>query len=406
MGAEIIALRCPSCGYAENAVKQELRFGYEFTCARCGTVSMLILNHQLYMPRPGEIICMQCGRVAARGARFCQCSAPLVTRCVNPDCLREFPVHHAICDYCGWPQEVAPSSPGAVGIKIERAILRLFDPDKSVRDDALGTLRRIEGAAPSVVAAMIEALKQGPDRRWARACWVLAQLEDPAAVVEAAPALLRALAAHDEKARRYAHRALVGAGEAAAPALGDALKHSQDPDPDLHLAICNVLADLGAAAAPAVPALIQALLYAPRPDVQEAAARALRKVGPPAAPSTPALIQVLTEQRGPGVRQAVCDALVGIGTPAVAGLIDLLARRAPDEVLTTVCEALGRIGDAAAVGPLIAAGRRTPAGPVGAAAQDALARIGRAAVPALAKLARPLSRDRKWARAALAKINR
>jgi hypothetical protein len=102
MDSEIIALRCPSCGNASNAVARELRFGYEFNCKHCATVSMLVINRQLYVPQPGERICAACGRVAPRGSRFCQCGRSLVRTCVA--CSKEFPVDHAICDFCGWTQ--------------------------------------------------------------------------------------------------------------------------------------------------------------------------------------------------------------------------------------------------------------------------------------------------------------
>jgi predicted RNA-binding Zn-ribbon protein involved in translation (DUF1610 family) len=47
---EIVALRCPSCGNTSNVPEKELRFGYQFTCPYCGTVSVLIINRMLYIP--------------------------------------------------------------------------------------------------------------------------------------------------------------------------------------------------------------------------------------------------------------------------------------------------------------------------------------------------------------------
>ena len=92
MGSEIVALRCPSCANPTNVVARELRFGYEFTCRHCATVSVVIINRQLYVPTPGEHVCLACGRVAPRGSRFCQCGRTLVQTCIA--CSQEFPVGH------------------------------------------------------------------------------------------------------------------------------------------------------------------------------------------------------------------------------------------------------------------------------------------------------------------------
>jgi len=85
---EIVALRCPSCGNANNVPEKELRYGCQFVCSYCRTVSRLIVGRQLYIPLPGEHVCVECGQVALPRARFCQCGASLVRKCIK--CFEEF----------------------------------------------------------------------------------------------------------------------------------------------------------------------------------------------------------------------------------------------------------------------------------------------------------------------------
>lgn len=101
MNSEIVALRCPSCGNADSINTREIHYGYEFTCKHCRTTSVLIINRELYVRRPGDHVCTACGRVAPSQARFCQCRAPLVRKCYG--CGTEFPADHSICDFCGMP---------------------------------------------------------------------------------------------------------------------------------------------------------------------------------------------------------------------------------------------------------------------------------------------------------------
>jgi len=62
---------------------------------------MLVINQQLYVPRPHEHVCVKCGRVASPGARFCQCRAPLLRACWS--CLAENPIDDEVCSQCGSP---------------------------------------------------------------------------------------------------------------------------------------------------------------------------------------------------------------------------------------------------------------------------------------------------------------
>ena len=131
---EIAALQCPSCGGSNTGPSTPLAFGAEFTCANCGGTSVLIVNSALLpldaLERTGDKVCAVCGRVAKHDADFCQGGHKLVRVCLNPDCRNEFAVHHRICDYCGWNQDVKPPKSGSVEASqavLDRAIVRLSD---------------------------------------------------------------------------------------------------------------------------------------------------------------------------------------------------------------------------------------------------------------------------------------
>jgi RecJ-like exonuclease len=100
---EIIALRCPSCGGGPSEPSREMPFGAEFRCDHCGVTSVLIIDRALVplstLQRQGEKVCIACGRMALREARFCQEGHALVQRCTS--CSKEFAVDHQRCDFCG-----------------------------------------------------------------------------------------------------------------------------------------------------------------------------------------------------------------------------------------------------------------------------------------------------------------
>ena len=107
MSNKTIPLKCPSCGNSSNLTAKELQFGFEFKCQFCSTISILVINDQLYIPSPGEHVCVKCGRVSVPDARFCQCGASLTRKCSG--CHKEIPILHEICDYCGLPHNSPPS---------------------------------------------------------------------------------------------------------------------------------------------------------------------------------------------------------------------------------------------------------------------------------------------------------
>ena len=102
---EIVPLRCPSCGSGINEPSREVAFGAEFRCDVCGISSVLIIDRALVplgtLQKEGEKVCLECGRIAAREARFCQEGHVLVRTCIDRYCGREFAVDHLRCDFCG-----------------------------------------------------------------------------------------------------------------------------------------------------------------------------------------------------------------------------------------------------------------------------------------------------------------
>jgi len=102
---KIVALRCPSWGGGASQPSRELSFGAEFRCDHCGVISVLIIDRALVplstLQRQGEKVCIACGRIALREARFCQEGHALGRRCVYLHCGQEFAIDHQRCDFCG-----------------------------------------------------------------------------------------------------------------------------------------------------------------------------------------------------------------------------------------------------------------------------------------------------------------
>lgn len=136
MDTSIIALTCPKCGSTDQVINKNVAFGYEFKCQHCQSTSVLIINHQLYIPLPGEYICTFCGRVSDRNARFCQCGKSLIQKCINPECHREISINHTICDYCGWNQEIKPNTSDGERQLLSLKIREYVDPDKRISAEA------------------------------------------------------------------------------------------------------------------------------------------------------------------------------------------------------------------------------------------------------------------------------
>src|SRR5215813_13442024 len=104
-------LKCPQCGNPNNVVARDVAYGYEIQCRFCNTVSVITVNHELYIPERFERICVKCGRVNEPNAMVCTCGAGLTRQCVNPDCRRLFAIHRQTCEHCNYPQNLDPTSP-------------------------------------------------------------------------------------------------------------------------------------------------------------------------------------------------------------------------------------------------------------------------------------------------------
>jgi HEAT repeat protein len=88
---------------------------------------------------------------------------------------------------------------------------------------------------------------------------------------------------------------------------------------------CECLAEMGPLAAPAVPALIEALRI--KNDIPHGAVRALGRIGPAAKEAVPALCECLKEKLSYGLRTEAAEALGRIGpaaSPAIPALKELL----------------------------------------------------------------------------------
>jgi HEAT repeat protein len=263
-------------------------------------------------------------------------------------------------DYAQW----------ALGEMTERAhrvvIEALDDPDLDVRVRAL---RLVIQFGPSIARAA--------DR-----VRTLAGDADPRVQPFAAAALLRLtttkagvamlgerLRAHDRPVCIAAAMALrdLGADAASAvPALAAALaehgefyesvavtklEHAETLSEGVHLEIVRTLGALGDAAAPAVPALEQALAH-PSPFVRNAAIDALGGIGAAAAPAVPALIAQLDSPEW-GDRRDVVHALsrIAAAAPHTQRVVveALIGRLADDSVFVrgAACIGLARIGSGA-----------------------------------------------------------
>lgn len=125
---------------------------------------------------------------------------------------------------------------------------------------------------PKSLVALKSALRSDQPEVRAQAALTIEEIGAPAA--ELAPTLVEALADRDSNVRECAMLALTRLGESALAPLADALKHEQ---PRIREYAARVLRDLGPAAKPAVPALLEAV-HDHDPDVHAAAASALFKI--------------------------------------------------------------------------------------------------------------------------------
>ena len=121
-----------------------------------------------------------------------------------------------------------------------------------------------------------------------------------------------------EEVRIEAFRFFSRLGPQAQPELAEVLKYSGDPDPNIRVAVLNVIFDARASADHLD--VIRPLLDDPRADVRTAAAKCLGQAGKAAAPHRQALLDVLANSGSPELKAAVLNALVTVGGFTVAEL--------------------------------------------------------------------------------------
>ena len=234
--------------------------------------------------------------------------------------------------------------------------------------DAFAAKEREEAAARAAAVARMPGLVVAlgdprPEARWsaARDLYSTApttqHAKGPEWQLAASRVLAEALGDGDEEQRFLAAQALFAGGELAPEAVDALMKSGSDPSPRirveayraLHMArptteaalavlverlaspvfeedqlAAAILGNVGAAAAPAVPALTRALRHTDS-RVRNRAASALSSIGPGAAAATLALVELLREDPDAGVRAAAAFALSRIGPGASAALPALQA---------------------------------------------------------------------------------
>ena len=130
-----------------------------------------------------------------------------------------------------------------------------------------------------------------------------------------------------------------------------------DPDSSYHVRFraAQALGEMGPNAAPAVPALAQALSD-PHPDLRYFVARALSQIGPTAAPALPEVIAALRSDNLDQEKSFLIITLGNIGppaAPAVPLLIEMMSLEKIDFTRADAAEALGKIGEEEALPVLV-----------------------------------------------------
>ena len=120
-----------------------------------------------------------------------------------------------------------------------------------------------------------------------------------------------------------------------------------DSDPTVKRLAAEALRQIGPAAAPAVPALIETLKDTD-PTAKWLAADALGAIGPAAAPAIPALVEVLKDKGANSLARAgAASALGAIGPAAIPALMEVFKDKSADpEVRTYAADALKAIAPA------------------------------------------------------------
>mmetsp|Transcript_148270 Transcript_148270/g.385403 ORF Transcript_148270/g.385403 Transcript_148270/m.385403 type:complete len:884 (-) Transcript_148270:73-2724(-) len=257
----------------------------------------------------------------------------------------------------------------------------------------------VAAAVPALTACLRDS-HEGVRRAAAQA---LEQIGSSAA--SAVPALAASLSDTSEDVRCAAAKALEKMGaDVAAPAV-PALAETclKDSNTSVQKAALAALGQLGTAAEPAVPALIECLKNANH-KVRCAAAASLESLGPCGAASVPALLAVL-EDSDVGVRTKATTALGSLGAYVSSNApAEALCQRVLDShegVRAAAASALGRLGCASTV-PVLCEALKDPNEDVRRASAIALGQcrgVATSAIPSLTKALKDSNEDVRQAAA-------
>jgi HEAT repeat protein len=264
----------------------------------------------------------------------------------------------------------------------ERALFTAAsDPDPKVQAAALRALIALRSESPRLQTLLESALTSNSAELRKVGAAGLAAFGGAATL--GADGLLVLFADEDAATRLTAVQALGQLGAKAAPAVPALLQRFDDPA--LQLPIVDTLGRIGSPAAPAVPKLAE-LAAKGAPEWRVAALIALGSIGNEAAAALPAIYEG-TRDPSFDVRAAAVPALVKVESDE-AKLIEVLVRSVSDEtgrVRRPAAQAIGKFGDRAraAVPALVAMLERdNDRGP----AFEALKAIGVVTVPDLKKM--------------------
>lgn len=190
----------------------------------------------------------------------------------------------------------------------------LADPEARVRWRAAEALGKM-GDSTSV-PALVEALRSGSEDLRITASWALGRLGHAGAV----PSLVALLSSRDWRVRWSAAEALWQIGDAALPALLDALRHDSEY---VRRAVIRILSEIGEAA---FPGLLKSLSDADW-DVRWAAAEALQEMGDAAVPFLIAALRENDWRAG----WAAAEALKQIGTREALDAVEAWRRGLPTD---------------------------------------------------------------------------
>lgn len=386
-------LKCPQCGNPNNVVGRDVAYGYEIQCRFCNTVSVITVNHELYIPDRFERICVKCGRVNDPNAVVCTCGAGLTRKCVNPDCRRLFAIHRLTCEHCNYPQHLDPLSAVGKQAMAELAIRNLASPDAYERRIAAENLERMGVQAAFAAPFLIPIVERDP----IQASRVITAIGGAAA--STVPALIQRIRylEYDTSVASAVCKALGSIGAPAKDALPVLVSLLQQATERENNVYTSVVADVfnaieqiseaiqGDIPPEVTPLLIGVLDHSPYDAEIRDACDALARLGSPVSQAEDALLKVFVER--PAARWQAWAVLKVIDCARPDYLVEMMLRWR-DEI-PRACEELAEMGDAASeTAPVLIEILRSPTQPEAAraAAQMTLVSIGKKAVPALIEL--------------------